>query len=182
MRFNALALSVVAIGLSVLGWTRSAHAATCVNDNDCPGTACGSDVCSYLTATPACTAAGQARAGMDGWCATDADCKCQSLGATCMVPYCTFTTPPDASTSSGTSTSGTSTSGTSTSGTSTSGTTSTGGTSSGTASGSSTSGGTIEPTSTSGCAMSQPAGAASRWAFGLVALGTCVALARRRRA
>jgi hypothetical protein len=108
MRFNALALSVVAIGLSVLGWTRSAHAATCVNDNDCPGTACGSDVCSYLTATPACTAAGQARAGMDGWCATDADCKCQSLqGATCMVTLLYVSRRrPMQSTSSGTSTSG----------------------------------------------------------------------------
>ncbi|HVY41205.1 MAG TPA: JDVT-CTERM domain-containing protein [Polyangia bacterium] len=76
----------------------SARAATsCVNDVDCPNPACGGEVCDYI-ADPVltCKPAGTQPKGSDGWCTTDADCKCRSLGATCVSSFCTFTKPSDA--------------------------------------------------------------------------------------
>jgi hypothetical protein len=183
MKFNGLAFSVVAIGLSVLGWTRSARA-ECTNDIDCPGSACGSQICSW-TSNPdgghECVDAGTGQVGMEGWCSTNADCKCASEGAMCNVPNCTFTLPPAGTGSSGTSatsgassTSGTSASGTSASGTSASGTSESGTSASGTS--------TTSSTSSGGCTMAQPEGAAAPWGLGVVALGACLALSRRRRA
>jgi hypothetical protein len=73
--------------------------AACYNDDDCPGSACGGEVCNWTkTATTPigmksfyCNAAGTQPDGKDGWCTTDADCKCVSQGAKCIAPYCTFT-------------------------------------------------------------------------------------------
>jgi len=173
MKFNGLAFSVVAIGLSVLGWTRSAHAAACTNDTDCPGTTCGSEICTWTTTPHSCVAAGQGTPGGEGWCTDSSDCKCGVQGATCNLTYCTFTTPPDAgSASSGAS----ATSGAS----SASGAASPSGTSStsGSASGASTSPST---SSGGGCSMAEPQGASAPWGLGAFALGACFALSRRRR-
>jgi MYXO-CTERM domain-containing protein len=180
MKFNGLALSAAAIGLSVLGWAGSARAA-CVNDNDCPNAACGGEVCTYSnTGATMCNPAGTGPAGQDGWCTTDANCKCMGLGAHCSGVYCTFTLPPDAGTtaSSGagsTSGTGATSGGTVSSGAGASGTSASGTSESGTATAPETS------SSKSGCSMSGPAGTSTPWAFGVVALGACLALSRRRR-
>jgi len=86
-------------GLACLLAAGKARATSCVNDVDCPGNAaCGGDVCNYATGTPTCAPAGTGPKGTDGWCTTNADCKCASLGATCTSDgvYCTFTKPSDA--------------------------------------------------------------------------------------
>jgi MYXO-CTERM domain-containing protein len=72
---------------------RAGVAFACIFDTDCPGTACGGQVCEFPSMT--CQAAGS-QPGTDGWCGTDSHCKCQSLGATCvtLTHYCTFTKPP----------------------------------------------------------------------------------------
>jgi hypothetical protein len=95
MKLTSLALTAVAAGLSVLAWTRSATAA-CTVDTDCPGTTCGSQVCDWTQTPHACVAAGQHPAGQDGWCTQSGDCKCASLGASCNITYCSFTTAPAA--------------------------------------------------------------------------------------
>ncbi len=71
--------------------------AACVNDDDCPGTQCGGQICDYskgFSCQPA--AAPGTTKGMDGWCTTDDNCKCKGQGATCVGVYCSFTTPPTA--------------------------------------------------------------------------------------
>ena len=73
--------------------------AACYNDTDCPDPACGGQVCNWTkqaqhpdgTKLFYCNAAGTQPDGKDGWCTTDADCKCRGLGAHCAAPYCTFT-------------------------------------------------------------------------------------------
>src|SRR5437660_126813 len=66
---------------------------SCFVDTDCPGTACGTEVCEFFSMV--CQPAGT-QPGMDGWCHVDTDCKCHSLGATCntLTFLCTFTQPP----------------------------------------------------------------------------------------
>lgn len=86
--------------------TMPTQPAACYNDDDCPGAACGGDVCNWNKIHPSpipegdrfyvCNPAGSSPQGMDGWCTTDADCKCRGLGAVCRVPYCTFTRASDA--------------------------------------------------------------------------------------
>jgi hypothetical protein len=76
----------------------AAPAMGCINDTDCPGAQCGDWVCDWnLPASGGtgytCVPAGTDPEGHDGWCATDSDCKCRSLGATCSTPHCTFTLP-----------------------------------------------------------------------------------------
>lgn len=76
----------------------------CFNDSDCAGSSCGGDVCNWSKMHPfpsgpktfVCNPAGTQPKSMDGWCTTDADCKCRSLGAKCAAPYCTFTRAEDA--------------------------------------------------------------------------------------
>jgi len=93
----AIRCSVLA-GLVCLLVSGSARAQSCLNDIDCPDTACGGQVCDYTTGTPTCKAAGSQPKGMDGWCSQDSDCKCASLGAKCTssLVYCTFTLPSQA--------------------------------------------------------------------------------------
>jgi MYXO-CTERM domain-containing protein len=77
----------------------------CYVDKDCPGTACGDAVCNWNKLAPTangmkiyfCNPAGTDAVGMDGWCTTDADCKCMGEGAVCHVPYCSFTKAPGGS-------------------------------------------------------------------------------------
>jgi MYXO-CTERM domain-containing protein len=85
-----LVLAVTLVGL--VSVSRPA-AAACTNDIDCPGTACGSDTCDW-DKNMTCQPAGGTN---KGWCAHDTDCKCMGMGATCVVPYCTFTTPKSGS-------------------------------------------------------------------------------------
>lgn len=76
----------------------------CFNDIDCPNPNCGGLVCNWTKIAPRpegmkvfyCSPAGTAPRGSDGWCTTDADCKCHGLGAHCIAPYCTFTRASDA--------------------------------------------------------------------------------------
>jgi len=51
---------------------------------------------SNIAAGMHCKAAGSQPKGQDGWCTTDADCKCKDMGATCVAAFCTFTRPCDA--------------------------------------------------------------------------------------
>jgi virginiamycin B lyase len=64
----------------------------CNKDTDCieSGRTCGGDVCSSALL---CVLA---VSGDPGTCATDADCWCQSRGATCTDGQCSFITPEDA--------------------------------------------------------------------------------------
>jgi hypothetical protein len=74
-----------------------AQAPACDTDKDCPGTTCGSQVCTKSSGGATCTDANTA--GMsgtsDGWCNTTADCKCKAEGATCGGLVCSFTVLPD---------------------------------------------------------------------------------------
>lgn len=73
--------------------------AACYKDTDCPGAACGGEVCNWNKLHPMpegerlfmCNPAGTSPQGQDGWCVSDADCKCRGLGAVCVAPYCSFT-------------------------------------------------------------------------------------------
>jgi len=90
---RSLMLAGIMLGVVTVA---SAARAACVNDDDCPNAACGGDVCDYSTQPPQCKPAGTAAKGSDGWCTTNANCKCKALGATCAAVYCTFTKPSDA--------------------------------------------------------------------------------------
>lgn len=74
-------------------------AITCDHDTECPGTACGGQVCRWFNNTQMCVAAGTDPQGTDGWCNTDAECKCRGEGATCDTTtlHCTFTKPKGSS-------------------------------------------------------------------------------------
>jgi hypothetical protein len=184
--------------------TAFADGEACYNDIDCPGTACGDAVCNWTktAASPmgskifACNPAGsQTPVGKDGWCTVDADCKCASQGAKCVVPYCTFTKPM-AGTGGAASTGGTaSTTGGTVSATggtvaATGGTVaSTGGTVASTGGTVSSTGGTpatggsasTPPDDGGGCSVSAPGGANSALALGVGLFCLGVAFARRRR-
>lgn len=152
----------------------------CFNDDDCPGgggAVCGGDVCKWgeLHAMPdgrkvyICVAAGTDAKGKDGWCETDANCKCRSLGATCKTPpYCTFTKPDQAPAGGGGSGAG--------GGATTAGTAGTGTAGTGTAG----SGSKPPPTDEGGCSVGAP-GRGAAAAGMLLALFGLGALARRRR-
>jgi hypothetical protein len=79
--------------------TPAGDAEPCFNDSDCPVNSCGGQVCNWNksherpTADKAfvCNPAGTDPQGQDGWCTTDADCKCRAQGAKCVGVYCTFT-------------------------------------------------------------------------------------------
>ncbi|HEX3697853.1 MAG TPA: hypothetical protein VH374_20940 [Polyangia bacterium] len=64
----------------------------CAKDSDCvdSGKACGGDVCSSATTPHSCVLASS---GDPGTCATDADCWCMSMGATCAAAthHCSMT-------------------------------------------------------------------------------------------
>jgi hypothetical protein len=94
-------------GASVGGATMTGHVSSgnaCYNDRDCPDRECGGEVCNWnkIATNPMgeklffCNAAGSQPQAIDGWCTTDADCKCRALGAKCIAPYCSFTRPQDA--------------------------------------------------------------------------------------
>jgi len=85
-----------ALVLAALLFGARGAVAACASDMDCPGTACGGQVCDWTTGTPACVPAGSKwPQGVDGECATTADCKCAAEGAVCFSPFCSFTLPPD---------------------------------------------------------------------------------------
>jgi len=177
---GSLATLVGSVALFVAS-TALADGEACYNDIDCPGTACGDAVCNWTKSAKmpvgqkafACNPAGsQTPVGKDGWCTTDADCKCKDQGATCKAPYCTFTQPMAG-------TAGTGTGGAAP----TAGTTSTAGTATtaGTASGGS---GTTTPApaaDSGGCSLSVPGGTNTGLALGVGVLGLGIAFARRRR-
>ena len=92
---TATALKCLAVGaaLSMVMVSSRAEAAGCMNDIDCPDSACGGQVCDYDKGMT-CQPAGSGAKGLDGWCSKDSDCKCMGMGATCVGVYCSFTMPP----------------------------------------------------------------------------------------
>jgi MYXO-CTERM domain-containing protein len=127
----------------------------------------------------ACNPAGsQIPKGKDGWCNTDADCKCKGAGAKCVFPYCTFTKASDAPAGIG---------GTGAGGTSAGGSTSTAGTATTPTAGTATTptAGTASTPATSddggGCSVSAPGNTAGGIAVALGMVGLGLAFARRRR-
>jgi hypothetical protein len=96
-RLTAFFCPATALAL-LLAFPTPALAATCITDMDCPTTACGGQVCQWLSTTDhECQDAGSKSHGSDGWCNTVADCKCQSVGAKCNAQFsCSFTLPADA--------------------------------------------------------------------------------------
>ncbi|HVT07711.1 MAG TPA: JDVT-CTERM domain-containing protein [Polyangia bacterium] len=98
---NGRAMTIRWSILAALGCVLAANRAeamACVNDVDCPEPACGGQVCDYIAdPTQTCKPAGTQPKGSDGWCSKDSDCKCASLGATCVGgAICSFTKPSDA--------------------------------------------------------------------------------------
>jgi MYXO-CTERM domain-containing protein len=168
-RMRLVLLSVAATGLLVVtGAGQAAAQQTCVNDDDCPNPACGGDVCTWGSSGMFCEPAGSKPAGEDGWCTTDADCKCAGMGAKCAGVFCTFTKPLTSGTggASGTGSGGAS------------------GTGTGGASGTGTGGASANPPKDDGGGCSV-AGDASSGSFGGAAgvalLGALLAIRLRRR-
>ena len=164
----------------------------CYNDDDCPNPACGGDVCNWAktAAKPDgrkffyCQAAGLEPKGTDGWCESEANCKCKATGATCntSVSHCTDTGTPAAS---GGAPSGGSAAGGSAAGGSPSAGSSVGGASSTAGAPSSSAGTGTAPTTpassdSGGCSVSTPGNAGSA-ALLLGVAGLGLAVARRRR-
>lgn len=66
----------------------------CGFDSDCANNTCGGLVCRSANLARTCVAPGADPEGSDGWCETDAHCKCRAEGATCNAKnHCTFTQP-----------------------------------------------------------------------------------------
>jgi MYXO-CTERM domain-containing protein len=178
---GSLATLVGSVALLVAS-TALADGEACYNDIDCPGTACGDAVCNWTKTAKvpvgdkgfACNPAGsQTPVGHDGWCTTDADCKCKAEGATCQastpskLPYCTFTKPMTAGTG-GTGAGGAAP------------TAGTAATTAGTASGGSAAA-PAPAADSGGCSLSVPGGTNTGLALGVGLLGLGIAFARRRR-
>ena len=97
------------IGVVALLVAGRAHALPpCNVDTDCPGAACGGEVCIKSSGLSMCYPAHtQGASGInDGRCDVDgvevnSNCKCASLGATCVGFFCTFTIPPGTGTGGG---------------------------------------------------------------------------------
>jgi len=99
MKSHAIAIRCsLLVGMVCVLASGRARATSCLNDIDCPTAECGGEVCDYSTGTPTCKPAGTQPKGMDGWCTSNSDCKCASLGAKCdsSAVFCTFTKPSDA--------------------------------------------------------------------------------------
>jgi hypothetical protein len=101
-RFKWLAVAGV-LGAALL--VSRAAAAQCTNDDECPDSACGGQICDW-TMGRTCQPAHPDKQGTDGWCTTTDNCKCKGMGATCNTVYCTMTVPPAGSSGSGGSTAG----------------------------------------------------------------------------
>jgi hypothetical protein len=84
--------------------TPTSDPAPCFNDTDCPVSSCGGEVCNWTKIHPqpsgdkayVCNPAGTDAKGQDGWCTTDANCKCLGRGARCIGVRCSFTKAADA--------------------------------------------------------------------------------------
>src|SRR5450432_2386864 len=146
--------------------------AACTNDTDCPDTECGGQICDWTSLPQTCKPAGTQPQGMDGWCTTDADCKCKGECATCVNSQCTRTLPKSAGNGGASGTAGT---GSSAAGSSAAGSSAAGASSS-----------TDSSSGSSGCSIAGGAGGTPRGSLGL-ALGAACALGllgtrRRKRA
>ncbi len=94
-----------AVAVAWFGLASPAAAETCATDRDCieAGAACGTEVCTHPSSPNATTGECMAPASIfSSYCDKDTDCKCHSLGATCVPavyaeiyypPYCNFSTP-----------------------------------------------------------------------------------------
>jgi|SRR5450432_600907 len=151
--------------------------AACVNDTDCPDAQCGGQICDWskLPQTPqTCKPAGTQPQGIDGWCTTDADCKCKTEGATCVNSQCTRTLPMSAGNggASGTAGTGSSAAGGSAAGSSAAGSSAAGASSS-----------TDSSSGSSGCSIAAGAGGTPRGSLGFAVGAVCALglLGSRRR-
>jgi hypothetical protein len=177
---------------------RNGDAGTCSRDSDCPGAACGGEVCHFPQGT--CVPA----ANDPGWCTVNTDCKCRTAGAVCNGPSadgfssCSIETLPEegGATDSGGTADGTATGSSSGGGGSSSGTAGSSGgsgSSSGTASSSSgaagssgsgggslDAGGSSSSSSSSGCSA-VGVRTAPGWGWATLGIGGMLAMARRRR-
>ena len=184
--------SILAAMGCFLAASGSARATSCLNDVDCPNSACGGEVCDfYSDPTLTCKPAGTQPKGMDGWCSSDSDCKCAALGATCTISSsCSFTKPSDAPSGGGgnggaagsSGAGGSSATGTGGSGTGGTGAGTGGSGNGGTAAGGSAAAGQTGTTNGGGggCSVAGSAGPASWLAFSVLA-GLVVAIRKRRR-
>ena len=102
---QAVAGAAVAIaGTGMTMPTPNTNPTPCFNDTDCPVNSCGGEVCNWTKPHPqpsgekyyVCNPAGTDPKGEDGWCTSDANCKCLGLGAKCMGVRCSFTRASDA--------------------------------------------------------------------------------------
>ncbi|HEY1536798.1 MAG TPA: hypothetical protein VGF76_22405 [Polyangiaceae bacterium] len=128
-----------------------------------------------------CNPAGTDAVGADGWCQTDADCKCKGEGAVCNAPYCSFTKAPAGS-------GGASSGGGGAPATTAGAPATTAGAPATTAGASSTSAGATSTTpssgdtsSSGGCSIGVPGKTTGGFAAALGLLGLGVAFRRRRR-
>ena len=117
MRTTRLLVTLAVALVAYLGAPRPALAQLqCNSDTDCPGATCGGSVCQWSVGGHACVPAGTDPQGYDGWCVSDANCKCAGFGATCSSSsHCTFTVSQGDASASTTSGSGSSTGSTSSS-------------------------------------------------------------------
>lgn len=184
---RALVCSVGAVTL-LFAASAFAEGEPCYNDDDCPNPACGGDVCNWAKTAPKpdgtkifyCQPAGRDPKGQDGWCTTDANCKCKATGATCntAVSHCTDTGTPVAS--GGTGAGGSGTAGTGTAGTGTAGTGTAGTGTAGT--GTAGTGTTSAPAKDEGgCSVGGATNQGTGLALALGIAGLGIAFARRRR-
>jgi MYXO-CTERM domain-containing protein len=151
----------------------------CINDIDCPGAECGGPVCNWTKPQGdkfTCNPAGTQARGMDGWCTTDADCKCKGVGAVCHAPYCSFTKASDAPAGGSGAGGSASTGGSAT-------TAGTGTTTAGTGTTTAGTGSTSAPAKDDGggCSVGGPTNRGTGLALALGIAGLGIAFARRRR-
>lgn len=160
-------------------------AAQCTNDDDCPDSACGGQICDWNSTPHKCIAAGTGSGGKgkEGWCTGPGadNCKCKAQGATCEIVYCSFTKASDApggGTGGAAATGGASGTGGASTGTG-GASTGTGGASTGTGGASTADAGTKPKDDGGGCAV---AGSAATPSFlGIVlALGIAIGVRRKR--
>jgi MYXO-CTERM domain-containing protein len=163
--------------------TALADGEACYVDTDCPGTACGDAVCNWNKSAPVpsgtkifyCNPAGTDPVGADGWCQTDADCKCKGEGATCVAPHCSMTKAP------GGGSGGASSGGGGAPATTAGAPATTAGAPAATAGATSTPPSSSDSGSSGGCSLSVPGKTSGGVAAALAMLGLGVAFRRRRR-
>jgi MYXO-CTERM domain-containing protein len=175
--------TVTITAFAALAFMAARRVDACVNDIDCPEPACGGQICDWLHDGLTCQPAGRYPKGQDGWCMQDSDCKCNGVGAKCIMQtngtyFCTFVLPSQAPGASTGGASGTGGASTGTGGASTG----TGGASTGTGGASTGSDAGTKPSASSGSGGCSLGGTpATSGVAALVVLAGLMAFRRRQR-